>query len=85
MADARRNSRIDWLHEGHQQTLIDPVGGSLAEVPELPPGSDVDQTVAWIRRVLDGAVAVPAPIATQIEAIRECLRQGTRVTWASPV
>lgn len=85
VADARRNSRIDWLHEGHQQTLVDPVGGSLAEVPELPPGSDVDQTAAWIRRVLDGAVPVPAPIATQIEAIRECLRQGTRVTWASPV
>ncbi|WP_029046750.1 DNA-binding protein YbiB [Cupriavidus sp. amp6] len=85
VADARRNSRIDWLHEGHQQTLVDPTGGSLAEVPELPPGSDAGLTAAWIRRVLDGTVPVPAPIATQVEAIRECLKLGTRVTWASPV
>ncbi|RDK11630.1 DNA-binding protein YbiB [Cupriavidus lacunae] len=85
VSDARRTSRIDWLHEGHQQTLVDPAVGSLAEVPELPPGSDAGLTVAWIRRVLDGAVPVPAPIAIQVEAIRECLRQGTRVTWASPV
>ncbi|WP_340526845.1 DNA-binding protein YbiB [Cupriavidus necator] len=85
VADARRTSRIDWLHEGHQQTLVDPAVGSLAEVPELPPGSDAGQTVAWVRRVLDGAAPVPAPLAIQVEAIRECLRQGTRVTWASPV
>ena len=82
---ANANSRIDWLHEGHQQTLVDPTGGSLAEVPELPPGSDAGLTAAWIRRVLDGTVPVPAPIATQVEAIRECLKLGTRVTWASPV
>ena len=85
VADARRTSRIDWLHEGHQQTLVGQAGGSIGDVPELPPGSDAGLTVAWIRRVLDGAVPVPAPITIQIEAIRECLRQGTRVTWASPV
>jgi anthranilate phosphoribosyltransferase len=85
VADARRTSRIDWLHEGHQQTLVGQAGGSLGDVPELPPGSDAGLTVAWIRRVLDGAVPVPAPITIQVEAIRECLRQGTRVSWASPV
>ncbi|KWR90046.1 DNA-binding protein YbiB [Cupriavidus sp. IDO] len=85
VADARRASRIDWLHDGHQQTLVDPTAGSLGEVPELPQGSDVDQTVAWIRRVLDGEVPVPSPIATQVRAIQECLRQGTRVAWASPL
>ncbi|MBB2918605.1 DNA-binding protein YbiB [Cupriavidus alkaliphilus] len=85
VADARRTGRIDWLHEGHQQTLVGQAGGSIGDVPELPPGSDAGLTVAWIRRVLDGAVPVPAPITIQIEAIRECLRQGTRVTWASPV
>ncbi|SPA28581.1 putative phosphoribosyl transferase [Cupriavidus taiwanensis] len=85
VADARRTGRIDWLHEGHQHTLVGQAGGSIGDVPELPPGSDAGLTVAWIRRVLDGAVPVPAPITIQIEAIRECLRQGTRVTWASPV
>ncbi|MGO4152781.1 DNA-binding protein YbiB [Cupriavidus sp. YAF13] len=85
VADARRNSRIDWLHDGHQRTLVDPTSGSIVEVPELPPGSDVDQTAAWIRLVLDGKAPVPAPIATQIDAIRDCLQQGTRVAWASPV
>jgi len=85
VADARRGSRIDWLHDGHQQTMVDPTAGSLAEVPELPAGSDVAETVAWTRKVLDGTVPVPGPIATQVEAIRDCLRQGTRVAWASPV
>ncbi|MDF3834410.1 DNA-binding protein YbiB [Cupriavidus basilensis] len=85
VADARRGGRIDWLHDGHQRTLVDPTAGSIAEVPELPPGSDVDQTAAWIRLVLDGKLPLPAPIATQIEAIRECLQQGTRVAWANPV
>lgn len=85
VADARRVVRIDWLHDGHQRTIVDPAGGSLADVPELPQGSDVAQTVTWIRSVLAGNVAVPAPIATQVDAIRECLRQGTRVAWASPV
>jgi anthranilate phosphoribosyltransferase len=85
VADARRGSRIDWLHEGHQQTLVDPTAGTIVDVPELPPGNDVAQTVAWIRTVLDGKVPVPGPIAAQVEAIRTCLRQGTRISWTSPV
>jgi anthranilate phosphoribosyltransferase len=85
VADARRGSRIDWLHDGHQRTLVDPTSGSIVDVPELPAGRDVGETVVWIRRVLEGTVPVPAPIATQIEAIRSCLQQGTRVTWADPL
>ncbi len=85
VADARRSSRIDWLHDGHQRTIVDPVGGSIGDVPELPQGTDVAETAAWIRKVLDGAVPVPAPIAAQIEAIKECLRLATRVAWASPL
>ena len=85
VADARRSSRIDWLHDGHQQTLVDPTSGSIADVPELPQGSDVAETAAWTRKVLDGAVPVPPPIATQVRAIQECLQQGTRVAWASPL
>ena len=85
VADARRGSRIDWLHDGHQRTMVDPVSGSIGEVPDLPPGTDPAATAAWIRSVLDGAVPVPAPIVTQLETIRACLEQGTRVAWASPV
>jgi anthranilate phosphoribosyltransferase len=85
VADARRASRIDWLHDGHQRTLVDPTAGSIGDVPELPPGTDVAQTAAWIRRVLDGSVPVPAPLATQVAAVQECLRQGSHVSWASPV
>lgn len=85
VADARRAGRIDWLHDGHQRTLVDPTAGSIGEVPELPPGNDAAQTAAWIRAVLDGKVPVPAPIATQVEAIRGCVQQGTRVAWTSPV
>ncbi|PWK38630.1 DNA-binding protein YbiB [Cupriavidus plantarum] len=85
VADARRSSRIDWLHDGHQRTLVDPMGGSIGDVPALPAGTDTEATAAWIRKVLDGAEPVPAPIATQVDAIRACLNDGTRVTWASPV
>jgi anthranilate phosphoribosyltransferase len=85
VADARRSSRIDWLHDGHQRTMVDPVGGSVADVPELPQGTDIAETAAWIRKVLDGAEPVPAPVATQVAAIKECLTQATRVTWASPL
>jgi anthranilate phosphoribosyltransferase len=85
VADARRSTRIDWLHDGHQRTMVDPVGGSIAEVPVLPAGTDVADTAVWIRKVLDGAEPVPAPIATQIATIKDCLQQATRVAWASPV
>lgn len=85
VADARRSTRIDWLHDGHQHTPVDPVGGSIGEVPDLPAGTDVAATAAWIRQVLDGAVPLPAPIATQIATIKDCLRQATRVAWANPV
>jgi len=85
VADARRSGRIDWLHDGHQRTMVDPTSGSIGELPELPAGTDVADTAAWIRKVLDGAAPVPAPIATQIATIKECLKQATRVAWASPV
>ena len=85
VADARRSSRIDWLHDGHQRAMQDPAGGSIGDVPELPAGTDVAETAAWIRKVLDGAVPLPAPIATQIATIKDCLGQATRVAWASPV
>jgi len=85
VADARRSSRIDWLHDGHQRTMVDPAGGSIGDVPELPQGTDVGETAAWTRKVLDGALPVPAPIATQIEAIKDCLKLATRVAWASPL
>lgn len=85
VADARRGSRIDWLHDGHQRTLVDPTTGSIGEPPVLPPGNDVQQCADWIAKVLSGDVPVPAPIATQVEAIRSCLANGARVTWANPL
>lgn len=85
VADARRAGRIDWLHDGHQQTLVDPMPGSVADIPQLPPGTDMTATAAWIRAVLDGNIAVPAPLLTQLEAIRHCLRDSPRVSWANPL
>lgn len=85
VADARRGSRIDWLHDGHQQTLVDPTAGSIGEVPELPPGSDIGLSIAWIRQVLDGAIPLPGPLATQVAAIRKCVGEGSRITWTNPV
>ncbi|MBY4896547.1 DNA-binding protein YbiB [Cupriavidus sp. AU9028] len=85
VADARRGSRIDWLHDGHQRTLVDPTSGSIGEPPALPPGTDVRQCADWIAGVLSGDIPVPAPIAAQVDAIHTCLANGARVTWASPL
>jgi anthranilate phosphoribosyltransferase len=85
VADARRGGRIDWLHDGHQRTLVDPTGGTLGEVPSLPAGSDIEQTAQWIRHVLDGELPVPQPIAAQIDAIRGCVGKSAAVNWADPL
>jgi len=85
VADARRAGRIDWLHDGHQRTLVEPAAGSIGEVPDLPAGTSVEQTADWIRAVLDGTTPVPVPIAAQVEAIGTCLREGAHVNWASPL
>jgi len=74
VADARRGSAVEWLHDGAHETVIEAVEGSSDAPPELPPGTDVDATARYISAVLDGKQPVPEPIAKQVRAIVRCAR-----------
>lgn len=74
VADARRGSAVEWLHDGTHETVIEAVEGSSDAPPELPVGTDVAATARWIAAVLDGTQPVPVPIAKQVRAIVRCAR-----------
>lgn len=69
VADARRAPQMDGFVAGKRQLLHAAQAGPLAQVPELPSGTDAVATAAYIRAVLDGRKPVPAPIATQVERL----------------
>lgn len=73
VADARRAGRIEHLQNGHLAVLSTGDEGSVTSVPSLPSGTDRAATVAYIRAVLAGEQAIPAPLVQQIEAIRRAI------------
>ncbi len=75
VADARRLPRLQVFVAGaaHDELGHDGQGGALAVLPELPREHDADSTAHYIRRVLAGSTPLPAPIATQVAAIRQAL------------
>lgn len=66
VADARRLGKMQWI--GNQQSLVVTEGekGSVPATPDLPAGTNMEETVAYIRNVLSGVQAIPEPIATQL-------------------
>jgi anthranilate phosphoribosyltransferase len=79
VANARRAQAVEWLHDGVAEGVIDAEEGTLVTLPELPP-IDAASTAAWIRRVLDGAAPMPAPIARQIEVVAAIAARGAAST-----
>ncbi|TLY51835.1 MAG: DNA-binding protein YbiB [Gammaproteobacteria bacterium] len=78
VADPRRQVAIEWLRGGTATTQVEAVSGTSA-LPELPDTRDAATTARWIERALAGAVALPAPLARQIEAICAiCIREQER-------
>lgn len=69
VADARRTPRMDAFRDGARHLLQSAQEGSLASLPELPGDISPAATASYIRRVLDGELPVPAPIARQAELI----------------
>ena len=71
VADARRCPRLAAFLDGvaRPDLSVEAQGGSLASVPELPP-PDASSTARYAEAVLGGAQAMPAPIATQVGALR---------------
>ena len=75
VADARRMPQMEAFINGQHQLLQEAQAGSLSALPDLPKTTDAASTAAYIRSVLSGTQAVPAPIARQVEHILQLVRQ----------
>ncbi|ACB34955.1 glycosyl transferase family 3 [Leptothrix cholodnii SP-6] len=71
VADCRRQPRMDVYLKGvkHEALSLAPQEGVLVELPALPVAIDAASTAAHIRAVLAGEIAVPEPIARQVDAL----------------
>lgn len=65
-ANPRRRPRIEYLHDGAADILFEAEHDSLKALPQLPETCDAKTTADWMRRVLAGEMALPAPIANQL-------------------
>ena len=65
-ANPKRRPRIEYLHEGCCDVLFEAEHDSLKTLPNLPESCDAKTSADWIRRVLEGEVALPSPIANQL-------------------
>lgn len=70
VANANKAQQIDWFHQGERTLLIEKQT-QVQELPQLPAERDAATTAAWIGEVLAGRIAVPGPIAEQVE---QCLQ-----------
>ena len=82
VADPRRVREMVGFVRGKRMALEPDQKGTLADLPDLPTDTAPDTTAAYIRDVLSGKRAVPAPIALQVEHIlrlaTEAAQQETR-------
>ena len=69
VADPRRCPLIEGWHQGQRQVLQPAQEGSLATLPDLPPGQDIQATVRYTQAVLAGQRPVPDPVRVQAERI----------------
>ncbi len=72
VADARRCPKLTAFLAGVEQPAlsVDAQGGSLASLPELPSAIDAGTTARYVEAVMAGAKPLPAPIETQVAALR---------------
>lgn len=67
-ANPKRRPRIEYLHGGLCEVLFEAEHDSLKVLPHLPEEADAATTAAWTRKVLDGHIPLPQPIANQLAA-----------------
>lgn len=72
VADARRQTAIEGFSDGTYRLWQSAEEGATGTPPSLP-AADAPATARWIEAVLAGDVPVPAPIARQVEVIRQAL------------
>ena len=69
VADPRRTPKMQAFLHGQATDLQAYQAGSLTTLPDLPQAIDPQSTAHYIRQVLGGQQAVPAPIAQQVAHI----------------
>ena len=95
VADARRLPALRCFVGGQpdEGLSVEAQGGSLAQLPELPPEIDAATTAATIRAMLAGSLPVPAPSAARCSACWRCVNAlprsspwllSTPFTWSAP-
>jgi anthranilate phosphoribosyltransferase len=73
VADARRTPQMDAFVSGTRTPLVEAHAGSLIKLPELPTDIDAASTAHYTQAVLKGELPVPAPLATQVQAVLQAL------------
>jgi len=67
-ANPKRRPRIEYLRDAQSEVLFESEHDSLKVLPHLPEEADAVTTAAWTRKVLEGQIPVPLPIANQLAA-----------------
>lgn len=73
VADARRTPQMDAFVHGTRTSLVEAQIGSLIKLPELPTAIDPVTTARYTQAVLNGELPVPAPLASQVQAVLKAL------------
>jgi anthranilate phosphoribosyltransferase len=73
VADARRTPQMDAFVRGTRTPLVEAQTGSLIKLPELPTDIDAITTARYTQAVLSGELPVPAPLASQVQAVLKAL------------
>ncbi len=73
VADPRRTPKMQAFIGGQATDLLAYQAGALPTLPELPTEIDAGSTAAYIRRVMNGELPVPAPIAQQVAHILQII------------
>ncbi len=75
VADPRRMPQMDGFLGGRHSLLQEAQSGALASLPDLPKDVDPATTARYIRNVMAGGAAIPAPIAQQVAHILHLVSQ----------
>jgi anthranilate phosphoribosyltransferase len=65
-ANPKRRPCIEHLHAGRGDILFEAEHDSLRSLPHLPEACDAASTADWMRRVLNGELPLPLPLANQL-------------------
>ena len=77
VCDPRRTPQLDGFVRGTPLALQTQAPGTATEVPGLPQDISIEATADYTRRVLAGALPVPASIATQVRHIVQLSTQAS--------